>query len=270
MQRIPYGRCAEIRRRGASTPTRAGVNAGRPPKGKNAPDEAGGVLAKFRMQRENSGSLRLGSGRLRRGLRGFCRRRLRRSGSCRRLDRVGLIIKADNVLRDVDLRGGIENGSALRRGIQNDGITVFTRVTVQHVHHLAADAVDDVGLRGIDVFLVFGVHAVEALRAPLTLLPEAGLFFLAQLVRAGLKTLLQITDLLVQTLDLVLTGSELRLQLRGSQLALRRGNDSLSNVDDADLARCGRTSRGGCLCPSGRDAKNARGGQSSCTSQHTS
>jgi len=36
------------------TPTRAGVNARWPPNRKNAPDEAGGVLAKFRMQRENS------------------------------------------------------------------------------------------------------------------------------------------------------------------------------------------------------------------------
>jgi len=38
----------------------------------------------------------------------------------------------------------------------------------------------------------------------LPLLPQAGFFFLAQLVRAGLKALLQIADLLVQILDFVL------------------------------------------------------------------
>ena len=168
---------------------------------------------------------------------------------------------------DVDLRGSVENRGALRRGIQNDDISVFAGVAVEHVHHFAADAVDDVGLRGVHIFLVFGVHAIEPLRQPLALLSQAGFFFLTQLVRAGLKTLLQIIDLLVQILDLVLARSKLRLQLRGSQLALRRGNDGLANADNADLAYCGRTGRGGCLCPGGCGAQNTRGGKGSCTSQ---
>ena len=131
-------------------------------------------------------------------------------------------------------------------------------------------AVDNVGLSGVNVFLVFRVHALEALRKPLTLLPEAGFFFLAQLVLAGLKTLLQIIDLLVEIFDFVLPRCELRLQLRGRQLALRSGNDGLANADDADLACCGRTSRGRRLRPGGYGAQNARGGEGNGTSQHIS
>jgi len=81
-------------------------------------------------------------------------------------------------------------------------------------------------LRGVHVLLVFRIHAFEALREALPLLPQAGFFFLTQLVRAGLKTLLQITDLLVSDSRFILSRSELRLQFRGSQLSFRRGNDA--------------------------------------------
>jgi hypothetical protein len=40
-------------------------------------------------------------------------------------------------------------------------------------------------LRGVHIFLVFGVHAIEALREPLTLLPESRFFFLAQFAGAA-------------------------------------------------------------------------------------
>src|SRR5438552_1535675 len=92
-------------------------------------------------------SLRLGSRRLRRCRSGFWGSRLRWCG-CSGLDRIGLIVEAHNVLRDVDLRGSKENRSVLRRGIENDDIAVFAGIAVQHVDHFAADAINDVGLRG--------------------------------------------------------------------------------------------------------------------------
>src|SRR5207302_7703289 len=107
-------------------------------------------------------SLRLGSRRLRRCRSGFWGSRLRWCG-CSGLDRIGLIVEAHNVLRDVDLRGSKENRSVLRRGIENDDIAVFAGIAVQHVDHFAADAINDVGLRGVHIFLVFRVHAIETL-----------------------------------------------------------------------------------------------------------
>jgi len=246
---------------------RVGATAAPPLQKKSASGRAGGALKKFRNELENMRSLRLGSGWLRR--RWFWRGWLGWSGRSG-LNRIGLIVEADDVLRDVDLRGSEENRSALRRGIQDEDVSVFAGIAVEHVHHLAADAVDNVGLSGVNVFLVFRIHALEALRKPLTLLPEAGFFFLAQLVLAGLKTLLQIIDLLVEIFDFVLPRCELRLQLRGRQLALRSGNDGLANADDADLACCGRTSRGRRLRPGGCGAQNARGGEGNGTSQHIS
>src|SRR5438046_6911966 len=77
-------------------------------------------------------SLRLGSRRLRRCRSGFWGSRLRWCG-CSGLDRIGLIVEAHNVLRDVDLRGSKENRSVLRRGIENDDIAVFAGIAVQHV-----------------------------------------------------------------------------------------------------------------------------------------
>src|SRR5690242_5709801 len=197
----------------------------------------------------------LGSRRLGRWL---CRGRLSWRGRAA-LDRVSLIVKADDVLSYVNLRGGVENRSALGGRIENYGIAVFARVAVEHIHHFAADAVDDVGLRGVDVFLIFRVHAIEALRKPLALLPQTSFFFLAQLAAAAGKPRLQVIDLLVEVFDLGLAGSKLRLQFRGSHLALRRGNDRLANADDADLSRCGRARRGGRLGPDRCQAQNAGG-----------
>src|SRR5260370_3456847 len=153
-------------------------------KRKTPPEEAEALLKKYSNDREAKRSLRLWGGRLRRGW--FWRGRLCRRGRSG-LNRVGLVVEADNVLSDIDLRGSKENRSVLRGGIQDDDVSVFAGIAVQHVHHLAADAVNDVGLLGVHVFLILGVHAIEALGEPLTLLPEAGFFFLAALVGAGVK-----------------------------------------------------------------------------------
>src|SRR4029077_2242378 len=91
-----------------------------------------------------------------------------------------------------------------------------------------------------------------------------------ELVRARLKGLLQIVDLLVEILDLVLARSELRLQLGGSHLAFRGGDNGLANTDDADLTRRDRAGRGGRLRPGDGSAENARGPEGNGTSQHIS
>src|SRR5260370_30258719 len=102
-------------------------------------------LEKIQKRKRNIRSLRLGGRRLRRGW--FWRGRLCRRGRSG-LNRVGLVVEADNVLSDIDLRGSKENRSVLRGGIQDDDVSVFAGIAVQHVHHLAADAVNDVGLLG--------------------------------------------------------------------------------------------------------------------------
>src|SRR5260370_9101515 len=209
-------------------------------KRKTPPAEPEALLKKYSNDREAKRSLRLCGGRLRRGW--FWRGRLCRRGRSG-LNRVSLIVQPDNVLSNIDLRRSEENRSVLRGGIQDDDVPVFAGIAVEHVHHLAADSVDDVGLLGLNVFLILRVHAIAALGEPLTLLPEAGFFFRAQLATAAGKTLLQITDLLVEIFDFVLPRSELRLQLGGSELSLRGRNDGLANADDADLAGCVRARR---------------------------
>src|SRR5258708_13563846 len=118
--------------------------------------------------------LRLGSGRLRSG-------RFWRSGlgwgRCASLDRIGLIVKADDVLGDVDLRGSEENRRVLPGGIQDNDETVFAGEALEHVDHLAADAFGNIAERGVGVFLVFGVHALKALLEALALRPQPATLF---------------------------------------------------------------------------------------------
>src|SRR5712692_7469869 len=112
---------------------------------KNAPSGSG-RLAKTRKLAGKKGlrlPLWLGS---RRG-RGFRRGGLRRWGlRCGRgatLERVGLVVEPDDVLRHVDLVRGVENRCILRRRIQHEDVAVFAGVAVENIDHLAADLVDD-------------------------------------------------------------------------------------------------------------------------------
>ncbi len=79
---------------------------------------------------------------------------------------------------------------------------------------------------------------------------------------AGVKTLPQIVDLLVQGLELVLPRSELRLQLGAGLLAFRGAGNGLAHINHADFARRRRTGRGGLRQHRG-GAKKGRGGKSS-------
>src|SRR5580698_4293436 len=97
-----------------------------------------------------SGSeLLLRLGRCRGGWFGCSRLGSRRSWSARtRLDGIGLVIKANNVLRDVDLLRSIEERRILAGRIQYYAEAVLTGVAVQDINHFAADALENILLRG--------------------------------------------------------------------------------------------------------------------------
>src|SRR5579883_459451 len=182
-------------------------------------------------------ALRLCGGRCLRGGRGLCRRS--RGG----LHRIGLVIEADNLLGDVNGVGGINDGRILRRRIEHGDIAVLAGVAVEHVHHLASNAIDNVALGGVYVFLHFVLLAIELLRQALALSLRASLLLIAPGVRIRGNLLTQIVDLLVEGFQLVLPRSELRLQFRRSLLALRGGDDGLPHVEDRDLVATRRGRR---------------------------
>src|SRR5437763_7875137 len=167
---------------------------------------------------------------------------LRRRGAT--FHRVGRIVEADNVLSNVNLRGSVKNGSVLSRRVQDHGVAVLAGIAIEHVHHLAADAVDDFTLRRVQVFLKLVVQAIEALRGFLSLLGQTSNFVLAALAFAGSEALAQIVDLFVQVFQLSLTRSELGLEFGGSLFALGGISDGAANVDDANLTQRGRWSGG--------------------------
>src|SRR5690348_878951 len=160
-------------------------------------------------------------------------------GSGATLHRVGRVVKAHDVLRDVNLRGSIKNRSVLGGGVQDYNVAVLAGVFIEHVHHLAADAVDDFTLRRVHVLLKLVIEAIEALRGLLALLGQACNFVLAALAFAGGETLAQIVNLFVQVFQLALTRSELGLEFGGSLFAFGGISDGATNVDDANLTRCG-------------------------------
>src|SRR5580704_10157930 len=90
-------------------------------------------------------------------LRGCRGGRLRRSRlRCRRrsrLHRIILVVEPDNLLRDVDLVRRVDHRSLLRGSIEDNRVTIFLRVLVEHLHHLAADAVDDLLLSIVEIVL---------------------------------------------------------------------------------------------------------------------
>src|SRR5258708_21275149 len=174
---------------------------------------------------------RLRCGLLRR-FRSGCRR-----GSRAAFDRIGLIIEAHDVLGDVDVGGGKKNRRVLRGSVENGHVAVFASVAVEDVDHFAAGAIEDVGLRGVYVFLIFILLALRLASLYFTLALEAESFLRTQLSLAGVKTLPQVVDLLVQGLELILARSELRLQLGASLLAFRGAGDSLAHINHADFAR---------------------------------
>src|SRR5438094_8584816 len=155
---------------------------------------------------------------------------LRRRGAT--FHRVGRIVEADNVLSNVNLRGSVKNGSVLSRRVQDHGVAVLAGIAIEHVHHLAADAVDDFTLRRVQVFLKLVVQAIEALRGFLSLLGQTSNFVLAALAFAGSEALAQIVDLFVQVFQLSLTRCELVLEFGGRLLTLEVISDGTAMVDD--------------------------------------
>jgi hypothetical protein len=118
-----------------------------------------------------------------------------------RLNGVLLIIEANDVLRNINLIGGVQDWRILAGSIQNHAETVLARVAIQNVYHLAADALEHFLLRSSGVFLKIIAAAIEALGKTLALGREARFFLLAELSLARLELLLQIIDLLRQRVD---------------------------------------------------------------------
>src|SRR6266478_3813362 len=216
-----------------------------------------GGVAKFldkikrsRMWRERSGRAKLRrseplplrlcrSRRLRRGLWRDLRRSGRRRSGGARLHRVSLIVEADNILGHVDLVRGIHDRRILRRSVQHHRVTVLARITFQHVDHLSADAVDDVTLLDVHVFLEFVALAIKLLCEPLPLFGQTVLFLRAALSTAGIEALLKIIDLFCKVLDLGLARGKLRLEFGGGLLAFRGVPNCRADVDYAYLT-CNR------------------------------
>src|SRR5258708_30143242 len=84
------------------------------------------------------------------------------SRSCGGFCWIGLIVELDDVRSNVDTVGDVDR-SALRRGIKDCGVGVFTGVAIENIHHFAADAFDHFLLRSIDVFLIVLLFALNLL-----------------------------------------------------------------------------------------------------------
>src|SRR3974377_909505 len=72
----------------------------------------------------------------------------------RRLSRGSLVIKANKVLRDIDILLGIQYWGMLRRRIKDGRVVVFLGVPLDYTPHLGFEAAQDFPLRGVKVFLI--------------------------------------------------------------------------------------------------------------------
>ena len=221
--------------RNKKTPRR--VAPGRRPTMRLWPDrEPLPLLGRFRGRRRRR-LWRCGAGRRGLGWRRGCRRRAT-------LYRVRGVVELHDVLGYVDIGGGKKNRRVLRRSIQDGHVAILARVAVQHIDHLAADAIEHFRLRRVYVFLVFVLFPLELPRQLFAFALQTRFLFIAELTAAGVHALAQIVDLLVQPFQLALARRKLRLQFRAGLLALGRAGNRLAHIDDAELRAGGRTRRG--------------------------
>src|SRR6266404_2114734 len=124
----------------------------------------------------------------------------RRTGRWRStLRRIRLIVQLHDVLRDVDVGRGKQDGRVLRGSIENRHVPILARVAIKHVDHFAADAIENFGLRGVYVFLIFVLLALQLPRLGFAFALQTSLLVLAELAGAGVEALAQIVDLFVQS-----------------------------------------------------------------------
>src|SRR5207253_7519255 len=95
-----------------------------------------------------------------RGLRsgGLPRRRRRRGAA---LDGVRLVVKSNDVLRDVHLAGSVQHWGALRGSIQHKRVAVFARVAIEHIEQLPTDTVENFALGRVHFLLELLLLALE-------------------------------------------------------------------------------------------------------------
>src|SRR5882672_1225821 len=197
--------------------------------------------------------LRLGCWRRCRRLCGGGFRRCR----CSSFNRISLVVELDDVLRQIHLVRSVDDWRSLRGSVEHGRIAVLARVAIQNVHHLAADAVNHVLLRGIDVFLIFFLLPLKLLGECCALALQATLFILAQFVAARLQTLTNIVDLLVHVFQFRLARGKLRLQLRGGLLSFGSVHYCLPDAQYANLF--GGSGCRGCLCVRSDGPNQGRG-----------
>jgi hypothetical protein len=143
---------------------------------------------------------------------------------------VLLVVEADDVFRNVRLARVIDDGRSLRRAIEHNGKTLFSRVAVEHGEHFPPNLVYNVSLRGIDLLAHILLPALKLPRQQLALSLQSGFLIVTQRPGAGIETILQVLDLPLQIVKIRLLGDELNLQTGGCLLAFGSGNNHLPNI----------------------------------------
>ena len=153
----------------------------------------------------------------------------------------------------------------MRRRIKHRDVAVLAREPIQDFHHFAADAVHNIALGRVYVFLQFVILAFQLCSKPLPLSLGLGFLFIAPGGLVGGQLLPDIVDLFVERFHFVLPRSELRLQFRRSLFAFRGRYDCLTDVKHGNLAGGCRAGSGGTLSA---DANRGQQAQRGCRS-HT-
>ena len=124
----------------------------------------------------------------------------------------------------------------MRRGIEDQDEGVLARIAVEHIHHFAADTVEDLALRGVHVLLIFVLLSLQLASEEFTLPGQTGSLFLAELGASRINALTQIGDLFVEIFEFILARRKLRLQLGSRLFSFGGTGDRLADADYADLA----------------------------------
>src|SRR5579862_387090 len=169
------------------------------------------------------------------------RSRLRqRAGRARwSLRRIRLIVKFHDVLGNIDLIGSVNHRRILRRNIEDHRVAVLLGILVNYIEHFASDAVHDLALVLVPVFLELLLLALIRTGQPVAFLGEASLFLIAEGGRAVPETRLQVFDLLPRAVELRLSRIVLSLQVGGRLFAFVGPGDGRLDIDHSNSASPG-------------------------------
>src|SRR6185437_9506414 len=159
-----------------------------------------------------------------------------RGWRCRRSSyaRDGVVLLHDG-LGQVSGSTRPQHGAVLVGNVEHQRVTVALGVFVQHLHHLLANALQNIVLLALEIGLGILQIALQLFLFGFNAADQVGAGHVVELVALGVELLFEVIHLVVHALKLGLLGLELFGERLEIALTLIAGQDGLLHIDDADL-----------------------------------